>query len=193
MEKYKEFYEARSDGTIFSKYNDSILIPYINSMGYYTVSLSIRGEKKTILVHRYVAYLLVDGYDPNLVVNHIDGDRLNNKIENLEWVTQKENIRHAIDSGSRDYTGELHPMWGREHSEESKRKMSESRKALNITGVNHPRSTAVIQICPKTGETIAEFDTQSEAAQVTGCSRGNINSVLRGRRKTAGGFRWSYK
>ena len=67
--------------------------------GYTTVQL-MSGQKpfksKQYRVHRLVAYEFVDGYSPDLVINHIDGNKSNNHYTNLEWVTQKENVQHAF-------------------------------------------------------------------------------------------------
>ena len=51
--------------------------------------------KKRFFVHRLVALHFCEGYQDSLVVNHIDGNKLNNKAENLEWVTRSENDLHA--------------------------------------------------------------------------------------------------
>ena len=57
------------------------------------------GKEKTWLVARLIAMAWSEGYAPNLTVNHIDGDTLNNKSENLEWVSLADNIRHAVKNG----------------------------------------------------------------------------------------------
>lgn len=66
------------------------------SLNYYTVSLSYNHTKKTYAIHRLVAetFLLRKPWETE--VNHKDGNKLNNNVDNLEWVTQKENIQHAI-------------------------------------------------------------------------------------------------
>lgn len=76
-----------------------------NGKGYSMVTLSCVNNniktKKTIAVHRLVAVYFVDGYSKNLTVNHIDGNKLNNNFKNLEWITNKENIRHSFRIGLR--------------------------------------------------------------------------------------------
>jgi len=57
------------------------------------------GKSVFLKVHRCVAFEFVDGYFDGAVVNHKDGNKLNNVAENLEWTTQKENMRHAVDTG----------------------------------------------------------------------------------------------
>lgn len=63
------------------------------------VTLWKDGKPKDLLVARIVAMTWVDGYQECLTVNHIDGDRLNNNVENLEWVTLADNIRHGFETG----------------------------------------------------------------------------------------------
>ena len=67
------------------------------SANYYTVCLSKKCNKKTFAVHRLVADAFLTKPEKATEVNHIDGNKLNNKIENLEWVTQRENMIHSID------------------------------------------------------------------------------------------------
>ena len=81
----------------------------INKRGYYVVSLK---NKKSLLVSRLVALAFIPNDEEKPLINHIDGNKLNNKIENLEWVTEEENRLHAkihglIASGERSGTAKL--------------------------------------------------------------------------------------
>ena len=67
-----------------------------NWAGYMNVCLSKNGEKKSFSVHRLVAQAFVENPENKPEVNHKNGDRANNKAENLEWVTRSENERHAF-------------------------------------------------------------------------------------------------
>ena len=86
FDDYKEVYIPTEDGHIFSKYTNKILKEYTSkNSGYNNVTLihPKTRKKKTVNVHRYVAYFLVEGYEENKVVNHKDGVRTNNSISNL--------------------------------------------------------------------------------------------------------------
>lgn len=69
---------------------------------YRIVCLFIRGKQKTHYVHRLVAKAFVPNPDNKSTVNHIDLDKINNRPENLEWVSPKENVSHAIANGAFD-------------------------------------------------------------------------------------------
>ena len=66
-----------------------------NNKGYLVVRLSKNKTKKTFSVHRLVTNAFIPNPKNNPEVNHIDGNKLNNKVTNLEWVSAKENIQHA--------------------------------------------------------------------------------------------------
>ena len=72
---------------------------HINSKGYCMVVFSVNGKEKGFGVHQIVARQFIKNDKPELKtqVNHIDGIKTNNCIENLEWVTAKENMRHSVD------------------------------------------------------------------------------------------------
>lgn len=67
--------------------------------GYPQVALYHGGQPRHRNVHRLVASAFVPNPDGKPCVNHIDGDKTNNRAENLEWVTHAENTRHGLDAG----------------------------------------------------------------------------------------------
>ena len=67
--------------------------------GYYKIRLSKGNRKRDFYTHRLVAFAFCEKPDGKNTVNHIDGVKNNNVSRNLEWVTQKENVKHAWESG----------------------------------------------------------------------------------------------
>jgi plasmid maintenance system antidote protein VapI len=85
------------------KYNNN-KITYGHSSGGY---LKISFNKKSFFVHRIVAQAFIDNIDNKEYINHKDGNRTNNNIDNLEWVTPKENTEHAINTGLSSVTKKI--------------------------------------------------------------------------------------
>lgn len=88
-------------GKLYSKISNKILRTLINKEGYEVVCVSLGGrdKKKIIRIHIAVACMFVKGYEKGLTVNHKDGNKINNLYINLEWVTYKENSKHAFKTG----------------------------------------------------------------------------------------------
>lgn len=94
-------YQVSNFGNIKNP-NGMALSPFVTSNGYRKIN--IRG--KGCYVHRLVAETFVANPFNLPQVNHKDGDKLNNRVENLEWVTNSENVRHIIAlKGSSNHTG----------------------------------------------------------------------------------------
>ena len=99
--KHNPNYILYEDGRVYSKYKSIFMSTWLDTCKYIVVGLSIDGKKSKFLIHRLLAEHFVHNPDPDTLVqvNHIDGDKLNNKIENLEWVTAGDNQRHAYETG----------------------------------------------------------------------------------------------
>jgi hypothetical protein len=71
--------------------------PFISNTGYQRVGLTKNGLNKKYLIHRLVAMYYVNNKNPKKynIVNHLDGNKLNNHYSNLEWCTHKQNMQHA--------------------------------------------------------------------------------------------------
>lgn len=100
IDNFETLYEINPCGEIRNKKRQKILKQQ-NSKGYMRVGLSINKKPKTLFVHRLVALTFVKNEDPDKynIVNHLDGNPLNNRASNLEWTTQQGNTQHAWDTG----------------------------------------------------------------------------------------------
>lgn len=109
IEGYEGLYQVSNLGNVKSlrkridkgkchrHFDEKILKPIETNRGYLRVKLCKDRKIKKIRVHRLVAEAFIKR--PELEVNHIDGNKKNNKVENLEWVTQRENKQHAWITG----------------------------------------------------------------------------------------------
>ena len=101
MEKIKGFenYSVTRDGKIWSHKRNKFIKHYINNRGYCYVQLSNIDKRLTTSVHRIVASAYIPNNDYSLEVNHINGIKTDNKVENLEWCTHMQNQLHAYSTG----------------------------------------------------------------------------------------------
>ena len=98
---YEGLYEVSNTGKIksFQWGKTRILHQNINQRGYHHVILSKNKVKKDLRVHRLVASAFIPNPLNKPEINHIDGNKGNNNVNNLEWATRKENIDHSIKTG----------------------------------------------------------------------------------------------
>lgn len=105
LKGHREIYEISDLGNVRTKTRNGArgkivlghsLSQHINSTGYFRVSLNLDGRSKSYFTHRLVAMLFVQKVEGKDCVNHIDGNKLNNRFDNLEWVTPSENQQHAF-------------------------------------------------------------------------------------------------
>ena len=100
LEKFDNQYSVTDNGIVYSlKGNKKELKGKVTNAGYREVILSHKGNKKYILVHRLVAETFIENSKNLRTVNHKDGNKLNNSVSNLEWLTCQENLKHARDNG----------------------------------------------------------------------------------------------
>ena len=105
---YAGLYEIDTQGNVYSKITNmgrrkGILKPFVKN-GYFAVNLIKDGKCKHFYVHRLVAKAFIPNPNNLKVVNHIDCNKQNNKVDNLEWCTQKHNIHEAMKNNLERHT-----------------------------------------------------------------------------------------
>jgi hypothetical protein len=129
---YEKFYLANQNGQIKGIIKNKVLKGSFGSTGYKHIVLSKNGKYKTKDVHRIVAETFIPNPFNLKYVNHIDGNKANNSVNNLEWVTARENTKHATllglkkDSGSNSKNSKL-----KERDIYEIRKLSKSKSKTN--------------------------------------------------------------
>ena len=101
MNDYNGYYLIGDNGTIRNRSKQ--LKTFINNSGYECIKLTNGGKIRHCLIHRLVAETYIPNLEGKREVNHIDGNKLNNNVCNLEWVTSSENKLHALDTGLKIY------------------------------------------------------------------------------------------
>jgi hypothetical protein len=161
-----ERYLVSENGDVFSTITNKFLKKNKTGIGYESVALHENSKQKTFRIHRLVAKAFILNPDNKPQINHIDGNKSNNHISNLEWCTAKENIVHAFKTGLNKKT------------DKAKLMTSENNK-LRIGGKN-PGAVKVFNV--KTKEV---FDTILMAAEHIGMNKSTFGNKLyeRGRSK----------
>jgi hypothetical protein len=145
-------------------FKEVILKPYITKKGYLRLSLTLKDKtKKNFSVHVLVAKTFIENLDSSKIhVNHINGIKTDNTVENLEWVTPSENSLHSFKIGL------------------------QKPKYLS----NNPISKKVYQIDLVTNHIVKEWSCMTEIKNELGYNISNISKVCHGVRKQAHGFNW---
>jgi hypothetical protein len=127
--KFKEGYEVSDKGQVRSldraiirsdtktpvRIYGKLMKPRLHRCGYLVIELSFNNEKERYFVHRLVAMCFIPNPDNKPQVNHKDGNKSNNIVSNLEWVTNSENQKHAVATGLKPiYLAEKAPRFSGE-------------------------------------------------------------------------------
>ena len=181
IENYEGYYEVSNLGNVRSidrivptlnskyyKFKSILLKPSKSGSGYLAISLVKNSKAHTITIHILVAKAFIINSENKPTVNHIDGNKYNNNVLNLEWATKSEQSIHALKNG----LSKIPMPW------------------VGKYGLNHPMSKQIIQLDLK-NNLIAEYESIIDAKRKTNIT--TIDDVLAGRQKTGGGFIWKYK
>jgi len=133
-------YIVTTDGTVYSSKSRKYLSLKTHNSGYISVSLSNKG-KKDFYIHVLVAILYLPKIPGKNVVNHIDRDKSNNKLINLEWVTSSENTLHAIETGVMTH---VRGVIQYDHNWRELNTYSSIREASNNSKVD---SSSIVRVC----------------------------------------------
>lgn len=96
--------------TMVASFPERTLKPYKARNGYLEVAAMKGGRRVKHSLHRLIGLAFVDGYSEGLTINHIDGNKMNNRPENLEWVSLARNTQHEWETGLVNLRGERNPV-----------------------------------------------------------------------------------
>lgn len=164
---FEGLYKISNKGRIYSLITNKIRKSYITKKGYLRTSLCLNGKNKKFLVHQLVAQAFIPNPENKPQVNHIDCNKQNNCVNNLQWVTNRENFIHAEKNNLR--INNLQNLI---------RHAIESRKPVLQYDLN--------------GNIIKRFNSITETKK-DGFRIGDVCRVCKHNRKTCGGYIWRYE
>ena len=185
---YEGLFQISSKGRVKSlNYRKSgkegFLSIYIMNTGYPATHLCRNGEQKVALIHRLVAEAFIPNPENKPEVDHINCDRKDFRIENLRWVTSKENSNNPIT---------LNNHWSKQgFASPLKGKTGFISPLKGKTGKNHYLSKKVLQM-DKHGNIIKLWDALMDVHRELGFDCGKLSACCLGKRKTHKGFKWMY-
>jgi hypothetical protein len=143
--------------------------------GYSTITLLKHGEYKTFQVHRLVAIAFIDNPNNKPQVNHIDCNKENNTPNNLEWATQDENMKHAVENNIF-------------------KNFSEKQRKAVVKNQKHATKARRRKVSQLTldGEFIKQYKSIAQAEKETGTNNSKITMCCRGIRNQSNGYKWKY-
>lgn len=190
-------YEVSNLGKLRNTKTKNVLKLRDNGHGYLVAHLYNKGKRKVEYIHRLVAYCFIPNIDNKEEVNHKDGDKSNNCVKNLEWVTKSENIKHSYKIGLREITekqrqnailqlSKITPealLRGKLKSAETNKKKSTLEYMKN--SLNQAKPIKCIELnkiflCPFRVE------------QKLGIKKSAIQKAMNKKYKTCGGYHWIY-
>lgn len=184
IKEYEGLYQVSNFGNIRSlprrgtSKNVHIMFQKYNKCGYKMVGLYKDGKVKNRTVHRIVAETFLDNPLNKEDVNHIDGNKENNNVSNLEWTTHKENMKHARKNNLIRITNKV--------IEQGK---NVGQKYGKINGLK--RAKRILQISYY-NESIKEWDSITQASKCTGISLSGISKCCNKKKNMAGGYKWEF-
>lgn len=205
MEEYRVIigfnrYSISNYGNVINNVTGKEISQRISTNGYMRVNLRtgcvLYEKPKTMTVHRLVAEAFLPVIVGKDYVNHIDGNKCNNKVSNLEWCTASENSLHALKNGLMDPDYSAMNKLSYYQSRESHRTKSYRNKMQRINQKKGITKT-VLQIDRHNGQIINRFDNCYEAARFLFPGINNkdrlISRCARGKCKSAYNYIWAYE
>ena len=154
---FELYYEISSFGNIRNS-RKRIMKPYVNNKGYHCIDFQVNSVRTKHLIHRLVLLTFIPNPDNLPEVNHIDEDKSNNNLSNLEWCTRSYNKQHSMQSGT------YNKIYTQKNALGKKHKKNTASKYHNVSYDKDRNKWTACIIVDKKRYGFKRFDTEDEAA-----------------------------
>lgn len=151
-------YSVNENGEVRNNNTGRMIKPVETYNGYLRVGI----HGRLCRIHRLVAEAFIDNPCHFTQVNHKDGNKRNNNVANLEWVTASQNAQHAFEHNLRE---------------------------VNYTGIHDRRPVFQMAL---DGTIIQRYESIIDAERATGCNNSTISKVCKGKQRITHGYKWRY-
>lgn len=164
---FPDNYQVSDEGTVRNKISGKYIRPASDKYGYLYYVLCVNGSRKTVKAHRLVALTFIPNPDNKPTVDHINSIRVDNRVTNLRWATNKEQSNFPL----------------------TKERLARANKGRDFKAMGMIRDfgrkkTLVI----KDGKIIGKFNSQSEASKYVNVSPGKVSQCISGHKKSCKGY-----
>lgn len=164
LKEFAGMYVIYKDGKVYSKHTNKFMKPKINQKGYIYFGLRKDGKQKSVFQHRLIAQSWIENKHNKEQINHINSNKKDNRLENLEWCTNGENQIHSYLNGKR---AAYKDKFGKDHNQ--------SKPVFIVKDVS-----------------IIDFENITRASEYLKCSIQAVSMAVRGINQTCKGYKCYY-